>query len=115
MAGTLPVGEKNYGSRSLHCAAVTGGSFTAALWQVHSREIVQENSIGAEIELPPPQLNAREISKTEFLPGTAPNSRPTGANPSKLTASTAKRKDAAYRTRVSQHTYEAGLVARLLL
>jgi len=36
MAGTLPVGEKNYGSRSLHCAAVTGGSFTAALWQVHS-------------------------------------------------------------------------------
>src|SRR5215510_185501 len=37
--GTLPVGEKNYCSRSLHYAAVTGGSFTVPLGQVHSNEI----------------------------------------------------------------------------
>ena len=41
-AGTLSFGEKNYVSRSLHYAAVTGGAFTATLWQVHSNEPMVE-------------------------------------------------------------------------
>jgi hypothetical protein len=36
--GTLSVGEKNYCSRSLHYASMTGGVFTATLWLVHSED-----------------------------------------------------------------------------
>jgi hypothetical protein len=51
--GTLSVGEKNYRSRPLLCAAVTGGSFTATLWQVHfneSEELLNEQFFAAYLK-----------------------------------------------------------------
>src|SRR5215467_1653463 len=45
MAGTLPVGEKNYGSRSLHYTAVTGGSFIATLWQVDYMDSIKNKQL----------------------------------------------------------------------